>query len=413
VVGFCLYDFANSSFTTLISTVAFSVYYSRVVVGGARADFLWSVATASAHLVLILTAPILGALADHSGRKKRFLLLTTVQTVVACSMLGLAGPGDIALATVLYVIAAVGFEGGYVFYNAFLPEVSTPRTIGRISGLSWGTGFLGGLAALVVCAPLLARPLTDPATGGLDPVAITNHRFSFVVVAGFFALFSVPTFLYLRERGPRRRLERLREYARAGFLRVRGTLRELPHHREAAKFVTAALFFTAGIETVIKFSAIYASVTFGIQGAELIAMFVFANVVAVPGTLVAGWVADRIGSRRALAGTLAAWFLLLVLGATASSRLGIWILASGVAVAMGATQAIGRSLMALLSPNGRGSEFFGFYLLANKLGAIAGLLAFGAVSWASGSQRAALLAVAPSFVISLLLVLSVERSAAA
>ena len=412
MVGFCLYDFANSSFSTLISTVAFSVYFSQAVVNGPQADLLWSVATASAHLVLILTAPILGALADHSGRKKRFLLATTIQTVVACALLGLVGPGDVLFAMLIYTIAAVGFEGGYVFYNAFLREVSTPRTIGRISGLSWGTGFLGGMTALVACYPLLSRPLTDPVSGVLDPVAVSNYRLSFVVVAGFFALFSVPTFLFLRERGSGAGAGPLREYATASFHRIRQTFRDLPQHRDAAKFVVAALFFTAGVETVIKFSAIYASVTFGIQGAELVGLFVFANIVAVPGTIAAGWIADRIGSRRALAWTLVAWFVLILIGATSSSRAGIWILASGVAVAMGSTQSIGRSLMALLSPDGRGAEFFGFYLLSNKLGAILGLLVFGVVSWATGSQRAALLAVAPSFLLALLLVLAIERKTA-
>jgi UMF1 family MFS transporter len=409
VAGFCFYDFANSSFTTLISTVAFPVYFSRVVVGGSHADLLWSLATAAAHLALILGAPALGALADYSGRKKRFLMLTTIQTVAACALLALVGPGDVLPAFLLYAVAAVGFEGGYVFYNAFLREVSTPATIGRVSGLSWGTGFLGGLTALVACWPFLARPLVSSGTGALDPEAVVGHRISFVVVAAFFAVFSIPTFLLLRERGERRAARRVLDYAAIGFGRIRRTLRELPRHRRAARLVAAALLFTAGVETVIKFSAIYASVTFGIQGAELVALFVFANVIAVPGTLLAGWVADRLGGRRALALTLAGWFLLLLTGAATSSKAGIWILASGVAVAMGSTQAIGRSLMAQLSPADRGAEFFGFYLLSNKLGAILGLLAFGSISWVTGSQRAALLALSPCFLASLALVLSLRE----
>ena len=408
--GYCLYDFANSSFTTLISTVAFSVYFSQVVVAGPRADLLWSLAGSTTHVLLILGAPILGALADYSGRKKRLLLITTIQTVVACALLGLVGPGDVVLAFVLYTIGAVGFEGGYVFYNAFLPDVSTPRTIGRISGLSWGTGFLGGLTALVACAPLLARPLTDPSTGWLDPLAVKNYRISFVVVAGFFALFSIPTFLFLKERGPRRRLHGWRDSFSVGFLRVRQTLRDLPRYGSAARFVLAALFFTAGLETVIKFSAVYATVTFGIQGTELIALFVVANVVAAPGTIAAGMVADRIGARRALSLTLLAWFALVIVGASTSTRVGIWVMAQGVAVAMGSTQAIGRSMMVQLSPAGRESEFFGFYLLCNKLGAVLGLLLFGIVSSVTGSQRAALLSIAPSFVIALALLLSIGRN---
>jgi UMF1 family MFS transporter len=409
-----MFDFANSSYTTLISTVAYSVYFRQVVVGAGNAngDMLWSVASALAHVVLILTSPVLGALADHSGRKKGFLFMTTVQTVGACALLFFVQPGAVALGMLLFIVGTVGFEGGYVFYNAFLPEVSTPRTIGRISGWSWGTGFIGGLLALAACLPLLRHPLIPEPGAPPDPGAVFSYRLSFLVVAGFFALFSVPTFLFLKERGARARLDSWREFAAAGVRRVAATLGRLRGYRETAKFVVAGLFFYGGIETVIKFSAIYAAVTFGIQGEQLLLLFIFANLVAVPGTLAAGYIADWIGGRRALILSLLLWFGLVCLGALVTTQWAFWMLTAGIAIGMGSTQAIGRSFMAEISPPSRESEFFGFYLLCNKVGSILGLLVFGGVSSATGSQRAAVLATLPFFAVGLGLMLWIDEQRA-
>ncbi|MCP3979884.1 MAG: MFS transporter [bacterium] len=397
-----MFDFANSAYTTLISTVAYSVYFRQAVVHADdnRGDFLWGVTQVAVHLILILSAPVFGALADYSGRKKRFLLLTTIQTVIACAALFFVTPGSVALGMALVIVGTVGFEGGYVFYNAFLPEVSTPKTIGRISGLSWGTGFIGGLLALTACGPLLALPLIRPG-GALDPVAVQNRRWSFVIVALFFAIFSVPTFVFLRERGRRRSEISPLGYVKAGFVRVRETLSHLKQHRQAAKFVLAALFFSGGIDAVIKFSAIYANVTFQIEGMELYLLFCFTNIVAVPGTIFFGRLADRIGGRKALMLTLVLWCALLFLGALATHKIGFWIMAAGVASAMGSTQAVGRSFMAQLSPASRESEFFGFYVLCNKVGSILALLAFSVVSSTSGNQRWAVLSVLPFFLMGL------------
>jgi MFS transporter, UMF1 family len=407
VLGYCLFDFANSSYTTLISTVAYSVYFRQVVAGASgRADLLWSLAQVGAQALLILGAPILGALADFSGRKRRYLALTAVQTVVACAALALVGPGDVVLGMAILIVGSVGFEGGYVFYNACLADVSTPRTIGRVSGLSWGVGFLGGLLALVTAAPWISRPLRD--ASGLVPQAVHDYRVSFVVVAAFFAAFALPALALLPERGPRRALPSLATYARVGFGRVRDTVRELGRYRDAALFVFSALCFYGGIETVIKFSAIYAAVSFGIEGRDLVLLFVVTNLVAAPGTLLAGVAADRFGARRTLAATLVLWVVLDLVAAFVTTASAFWFVACGMAVGMGSTQAVARSFLAQIAPPERVSEFFGFYVLCSKIGSIAALLVFGIASfWAS--QRAAVLGVLPFFLAGLVLLLAVDE----
>jgi UMF1 family MFS transporter len=414
VLGWCAYDFANSSYTTLITTVAFSRYFRFAVVGESdpNGDLLWSLAGILVNLVLILTSPVFGAIADFSGRKKRWLLFTTIQTVGATALLAIVGPGDVGLALVLYVVATIGFAGGYVFYNAFLPEVSTPRTVGRVSGLAWGVGFIGGLVSLAVCVPLLARPLVD-AAGGIDPEAVRGYRTSFLVVAGFFALFAVPTFLFLPETASSRRLRSLAGYAHAGFARVGDTLRHLRRFPETAKFVLAYLCFFGGINTVIRFAAIYASQTFGIEGSDLVMLFLFTNLVALPGTLLAGWLADRIGQRRALLWTLVLWVGVALAGAFARTQLQFWLMAAGAAIGMGSSQSISRSFMARISPTSRESEFFGFYTLAGQAGSIVAFLTFGLVSRGSGDQRLAVLWTLPFFVVGMLLCWSLDEGRAA
>ncbi len=409
IAGWCAFDFANSSYTTLITTVAFSVYFrDAVAAGDPRGDWWWSLSGILVNAVLIVTSPALGALADFSGRKKGLLALTVVQTVTATALLATVRPGDVVLALALYVVGTVGFEGGYVFYNAFLPEISDPRTSGRISALAWGTGFVGGLVSLVACAPLLSRPLVG-AGGALDGHAVASYRASFVVVAAFFAVFSLPTFLWLEERPALGALPRLRDYVTVGFRRVGDTLAHLRRYREAAKYVLAYFFFFGGVNVVIRFSAIFASRTFGIRGHELVALFVFTNVVAVPGTLAAGWLADRVGQKRALAATLALWVGVALAGAFAVGKGAFWAMAAGAAVGMGSTQSIARSLMAQLAPPEREAEFFGFYVLAGQAGSILAFLVFGAIASGSGDQRLAVLWTVPFFAAGLLLTLWIDE----
>lgn len=407
IFGFCMFDFANSSYTTLITTVAFALYFKEVVVGGGKyGDFLWSVARATGMAILIVTSPVMGALADFSGRKKTFLLVTSIQTIAATALLYFTGPGTVLLAVALYVVGTVGFDGGYVFYNAFLPEIAKPKSMNSVSGLSWGTGFLGGLTALIACSPLLKQEFAAP-DGSLIPEALASWRLSFVVVAAFFAVFAVPTFAFLKDRGVRPapgELPTPGEFVSIGFRRVIDTFRHVRKLRDVATYVVAAFFFYGSIQTVIAFSALYARGTLGMETSELLLLLIVANLAAVPGTLLAGWLADRLGMKNTLVGTLLFWFALLIFGATIRDKTLFWAMSIGVAIGMGSTQAIGRALMARISPRSRESEFQGFYILAGQLGSVATLLLFGIVSSFFGGQRGAVLATAPFFLIATVLV---------
>ena len=200
VLAWCLYDFANSAFPTLITTVAYSVYFKHAVAGGGgRGDFLWGLALSLAMILALLVTPPLSAVADRRGARKRMLLAYTGVCIGATALLAWVGPGMVAAGMILFIIATIGFEGAQVFYNAFLPDISTPATIGRVSGWGWGLGYFGGLLCLFLVRPLL--------TGGFAPENLPLFRASFAAVAAFYALFTLPLLFWLRERppSPRRR----------------------------------------------------------------------------------------------------------------------------------------------------------------------------------------------------------------
>ena len=413
MVSWCLFDFANSSYTTLIMTVVYSVYFRDAIVGAAdnRGDRLWGVANFLAMAIVAVSSPILGAFSDFSGRRKFFLVATTLQTVVATALLFFVGPGDVRSGIFLYVIGTIGFEAGYVFYNAFLPDVSTPKTIGRVSGWAWAIGYAGGLLSLALCASLIKRPLRD-ALGSLDPLAIANRQASFLLVAAFYLVFALPSFFWLKESLPQGRLSGLREYVTVGFRRVAQTLSHLRRYRETGKFVLASLFFTDGITTVISFSAIYATTTFHFSSGDIVILFLVLNVVAFPGSLIAGYLADRIGPKATIVLSLCVWVVTILVGFGAQSRTTFYLMGSLAALGMGSTQAVARSFMAQITPPAREAEFFGFYVLSGKFASMFGPLLFGFVSEATGSQRLAVLSLLPFFLVGLALMASVNESRA-
>ncbi len=402
--AWCLFDFANSSYTTLIVTVAFAVYFREVVVHAQdnRADQLWGVANFLGMLIVAIASPVTGAMADYSGRRKRGLIWSSLLTIATTAMLFFVGRGNVAEAMALYILGLAGFELGYVFYNAFLPEVSTPATVGRISGWGWAVGYAGGLLCMLVCYPLVAQPLQSAA----GPRA---YQWSFVVVSVFFLVFALPSFLWLKESQPLGGARGWIGCARIGFGRVRDTVRHLRLYRDAARFVVASLLFTDGITTIISFAGIYATATMGFSNREMVILFLVLNVVALPGSLAAGYLADSIGGKRTIVLTLLLWIAVIAAAAAATSKPMFWAMAVGAALGMGSTQAAGRSFMAQLSPPERESEFFGFYALSGKMASMFGPLIFGSVSHWTGSQRAAVLSLAPLFVLAVAVMLRIDE----
>ena len=384
VAAWLFFDYANTSFSVMMVTFVFPLYFKNVVcMGEPSGDALWGAAISLSMLLVALVSPVLGAASDLSGRRKRFLFGFTLLSVLSTALLSLSGPGMAWMALVLFVLANIGFEGGLVFYDAYLKEITSEKSIGRLSGYGYAMGYLGALSIL-----LLLRPLLE---GGMGPANQENLRLSFLLSAGFFALFASPLFLVLRDSGKRDGAALSLGGVVRSVREVRHTISHIRSFPDLSRFLLAYFFYNDAILTVIAFASIYAQNTLHFTGGELIVFFMTVQSTAILGSVAFGFVTDRIGPKRTIVLTLLIWFLVILLAILGEGK--EMFLATGMlaGMSMGSSQAASRSMMARLTPRKHLAEFFGFYDgTFGKASAIAGPLVFGLVSAGAGSQKAAL-----------------------
>lgn len=399
IFGWAMFDFANSSYTTVIVTVAFAVYFTTLV-APERGEFLWGLGLAIGNLIVLLLSPIVGAVADDSGRKKLFLFGTYATCVAGTALLYFVTPGRVGLGLALLVLSFVGFSFGENLAGAFLPEISTPRNIGRISGLGWGLGYFGGLGCLLAVQPLLA--------GDFTPENLPRLRLVWLVTAGFFLLAAIPTFVFLRERAPRVEKPPL-EFVRAGFVRLATTARSIRQFSEIVRFLGVFFLFYAGLSSVVAFAGIYAAKTLGFTFSELVLLFILLQISSALGALLFGWVQDRIGAGRTIQISLVLWIAVCVatyllgegdgvLLAGYTGKQLFWGVGVFAGLGIGSLQSASRSVVGMFSPPQKAAEFFGFWGLAGKSAYMVGPFAFGLIAEAAGSQRVAMLSTAAFFV---------------
>ena len=398
IFGWAMFDFANSSYTTVIVTVAFSVYFTKLVAPGAGADWTWSIGVGISNLIVLVTAPIIGAIADGSGRKKLFLAATYLVCVVGTAALYLVMPGQVILGLALFVISNVAFSYGENFAGAFLPEISTPDNIGKISGFGWGLGYFGGLGSLVLIMPLIKPGFT------LENLA--NLRLSWVMTAVFFLVAGLPTMILLKERARRGDKLSVVGYTRQGFERLLSTARALKHFSELARFLGVFFIYNCGLMAVIAFSAIYA---------DLIYLFIVLQLSAAAGALLFGWVQDRLGAKLTVQVTLALWIAVSGGAYLATTKQEFWVVALAAGLGIGSLQSASRAIVGLFSPPSKSGEFFGFWGLAQRAAYVVGPFAFGGISSLTGSQRSAILVNGAFFVLGMVAMswISIARGRAA
>lgn len=386
ILAWCLFDWANSPYSTLVVTFVYSAYFAQkfapdVVTGTAW----WSRGVAIAGLVVALLAPLLGAMADKSGRRLRFLAVTTTVCVLATGTLTFVAPGsrsDALLALALFVLADIGFELGMLFYNALLPTVAPPDKLGRVSGHGWALGYAGGLLALLVA--LVGFVQTERPWFGVSRDAEFNIRATCMLVAVWLAVFSLPLFLTLREERHDRAVGHQPSVARG--LIAEG--RRLLQYRDAARFLLARLIFNDGLVTVFAFGGIYAAGTFGMTLVEVIQFGIAINMAAGAGAFLFGYVDDKIGGKRTILVSCAVLAAATVLAVWAPTRVWFWVAAMLIGVFAGPNQSASRSLMARFAPRGSENEFFGFFAFSGRLTAFAGPALLGVATQLFQSQRA-------------------------
>lgn len=402
-----MYDFANSGYTTIVWTAIFNAYFVGVVAashGPDLATLLWTLATSATNLLVLLSAPVVGAIADHGAHKKRFLAFTTAGCVLATALLALVDRGDVGLAIALVVLSGFLFASSENLIAAFLPEIAAPEEIGRISGYGWSLGYLGGLSVLGLCLAYIDWAQARGA-GPTHYVPV-----SLLITAAVFALAATPTFLWLRERARPLPRPSGASYLRIGLERVRETFAQARRYRDLFRFLIALTVYYAGINTVVVLAAVYAQQVMGFDARETVFLILVVNVTAAAGALAFGLIQDRLGAVRTLAVTLFVWILALVLAYFAEGRALFWVVANLVGIALGSSQSAGRALVGLLSPPARTAEFFGLWGLAGKLAAVIGPVSYGLVVYASGGdQRLALLVTTVFFLAGLALLVTVDE----
>ncbi len=396
-----LFDFANTSFSVLIVAVGYSLYFKQVVAGGGgEGDFYWGLAVSISMLLTALIAPVLGAASDFSRQRKRFLFAFTFVSVVCTALLYGVHANMVLYGSILFIIANIGFEGGIVFYNAFLPAITGRKTYGRISGYGFAMGYVGSLVSLVLALKLYEK--------GFVPENLENVRLSFLLAAAMFFLFSLPLFFFLRDK--KASAGTSRGYVREGYTRVITTIKHLGSYKQTAMFLLAFFLYNDGILTVISFASIFAQESLSFSLKEILLLFAVVQASAIVGSLAFGWLTDKIGPKKTILISLFCWIGVVVAAYFVHSKELFFIIGMVAGASMGGSQSASRSFMALLTPPDREAEFFGFYDgFCGKASAVIGTFIFGLLSWATGSQRIAVLSVGFFFVAGLLLLQRVRE----
>jgi UMF1 family MFS transporter len=404
--SWAMYDFANSGYTTVVLTTVFNAYFVSVVAAGGglasgAGTFLWTLAIGIANVVVIASAPVIGAIADGHAAKKRFLLASSALCVLSTALLATVGPGEVALGVALVAISLVCFDTGENLIAAFLPEIADEHEMGRMSGYGWGLGYLGGLTTLALCLGYISWAQSR----GQSETEFVPA--TLVVTAAVFALAALPTLLFLRERAIPRNDG---AYVREGLARVVRTVRHAHEHRDLFRFLVSLVVFQAGVNTVVVLTAVYASAEFGLDSRDLVFMVMVVNLAAAAGALAAGWLQDRIGAIRSLAIVLVLWIVALGLVLWAETRPEVWLAAHVIGFAMGGSQSSGRAIVGLFTPVARTAEFFGLWGLANRLASILGPLTYGVISLVTGgNHRVAIASTILFFVLGLALLVRVDE----
>ncbi len=411
LLSWALYDFANSGYTTVVQTTIFSAYFVGVVAGMAQgvspglSTLLWSLSIGIANFIVMISGPLLGAIADHRACKKPFLLISSVGCILSTALLALVGPGDIWLGMLLVTLSAIMFASGENLIAAFLPELVPEENMGRMSGYGWSLGYFGGLLTLGICLAYI----TWAKQQGMSETHFVPV--TLLITAGIFALTATPTFLWLRERAIPAVWDKNLSSLQVSYARLVHTFKEAARFRDLLWFLITLGVYQSGVSTVVVLAAIYAQEVIGFDTQSLIVLIMVVNVTAAVGAFICGHLQDRMGSVPTLAITLLIWIVAVIVALFANDRDDMWIAGNIIGLAMGASQAVGRALVSKFSPTERAGEFLGLWGLVNRLSAIVGPLSYGLINyWSHGNHRMSLLSTLSFFIVGLILLSKVNES---
>jgi len=399
-----MYDWANSAFATTIMAALLPPYFSSVAAAGlpaSRATSIWGYSASLAMIAVALLGPVLGAVADYTGTKKRFLFGFLAPAIIFTALLVFVGEGDWLWAVILYILASIGNEAANIFYDSLLPHVARADEIDQVSTRGYAMGYLGGGILLAINLLWYMKPHWF---GFADSGAAV--RASVLSVAVWWAVFSTPLFRRVPEppaasRAPKTPL-------REAFARLKRTFREIRHYRQLFLFLVAFWLYADGIGTIIKMATIYGA-EIGIGTADLAGALLLTQVVGVPFSLLFGRLARRLGTKRSIYLALVIYTLICIAGYFMSKAWHFWVLAGMVGTVQGGSQALSRSLFGAMCPRSRSAEFFGFFDISSKFAGVAGPLLFAVAGTLGGGGRVGIVSLILFFAAGALLLSRVDE----
>jgi UMF1 family MFS transporter len=439
VISWIFFDWAAQPYFTLITTFVFAPYFAtHVAADPASGQSLWGFATAAAGLLIALMSPVLGAIADASGRRKPWIAAFGALLVIGSCLMWIGRPGDPSVILPLllaYAIATIGAEFATVFNNAMMPTLVPPDKIGRLSGTGWATGYVGGILSLILVLGFLAA---DPETGrtllgfkplfGLDPVTHQGDRITGPLTGIWFIVFVLPMFLLTPDYPAKRPI---RAAVREGLIELRQTLGELPQRKSMAAFLLANMIYTDGLVSLFAFGGIYAAGTFGWQTIQIGSFGILLAIAGTFGAWLGGRLDDSLGPKRVISGSMLILLLSIVailmvdkdsilfvkvappvpggaLFAAASERAYL-LLGCLIGAAGGPLQAASRTLLIRLAPKDRIAQYFGLFALTGKITSFIGPLMIGIITAVTESQKAGMAVLVLFFVAGLALLARVRN----
>lgn len=394
VGAWALYDFANSVYPAVMTTAVFPVFFLETVAGteGGTGEFLYGTAVSISAAIVALSSPLLGAIADRSGARKKFLVFYTILCCVGVSAMTTVGPGIVIPALVFFIIANVGFESAMVFYNAYLPDIAPPEKQGWVSGIGYGVGYAGSAVGLLVSLQFALRG---------------QIQLAWLFVAGFFLILSLPAFMVLP--ADRKTEHGIVGAAKWGLTSFRAIVAEVWGEKELRKFLIAFFFYIDGVLTIIVMAGIVAKETFGFTDPEVITMFLIVQFSALGGAFILGKPTDKYGPKKVLTGVLIMWVIAGITAFFIENPDLFYGLALIAGLGLGSVQAASRAFMSSLIPEGKEAEMFGFYALCGKTSSTLGPWLFGGAAWLfGGNQRPGFLVLTALFAIGLFLLQGVR-----
>ena len=407
VVGWALYDWANSAFATTVMAGFFPVFFKQFWSAGTEAavsTFRLGVLSGAGSLVIALAAPLLGAMADRGGARLKLLaIFTLIGAAATMSLYGMA-EGEWVRAALVYSLAGIGFWGGVIFSDSLVVDVAAPADYDVVSAFGYALGYAGGGILLLVNVAMVTNPAAFGLAGPADAV-----RIAFPMVGAWWILFTVPCLLWVREQKLARPLAPLAA-ARAGWRELAATVREIRKYRTLAWFLLAYWLYIDGVNTVIKMAVDF-GLSLGFPQQSLIAALLITQFVAFPSALAFGWIGKRIGARKGIFIAIAIYSAATVAAYWMRDVTHFYALACAIGLVQGGIQSLSRSYYASLVPEGKQGEFFGFYNMMGKFAAVLGPTMVGVTALLTGDSRIGMLSILVLFVGGAMLLARAERAA--